>query len=71
MSMFRISRMKIKAYCYGRMIGQTGGKMQKIFEAQAPASLRGDARSFLEYCCFRYLSRDNSHVHPSLKVYLG
>ncbi|XP_078434491.1 chromosome-partitioning protein, putative (DUF639) [Wolffia australiana] len=52
---------------FSRMIGQTGEKMQKIFEAQAPESLRGNARSLVEYCCFRYLSRDNSHIHPCLK----
>ncbi|MQL69199.1 hypothetical protein Taro_001507 [Colocasia esculenta] len=52
---------------FSRMVGLTGRKMQKIFEAQAPEPIRNDARSFVEYCCFRYLSRDNSDVHPSLK----
>ncbi|XP_031504476.1 uncharacterized protein LOC116267062 isoform X2 [Nymphaea colorata] len=41
--------------------------MQKIFEALAPESVCSDARNLIEYCCFRYLSRDNSEVHPSLK----
>ncbi|RWW29942.1 hypothetical protein GW17_00005509 [Ensete ventricosum] len=50
-----------------RMNGLTGRKMQKIFEALAPETIRTDARSLVEYCCFRYLSRDSSDIHPSLK----
>ena len=50
------------------MNGLTAKKMQKIFESLAPETIRSDARNFVEYCCFRYLSRDNSGVHPSLKV---
>lgn len=50
------------------MNGLTGRKMQKIFEALAPETIRTDARSLVEYCCFRYLSRDSSDIHPSLKV---
>ncbi|RRT41194.1 hypothetical protein BHE74_00057554 [Ensete ventricosum] len=49
------------------MNGLTGRKMQKIFEALAPETIRTDARSLVEYCCFRYLSRDSSDIHPSLK----
>ncbi|XP_020247230.1 uncharacterized protein LOC109824988 isoform X2 [Asparagus officinalis] len=49
------------------MNGLTGRKMQKIFKALAPDSVRNDARSLVEYCCFRYLSRDSSDFHPSLK----
>ncbi|KAK1299853.1 hypothetical protein QJS10_CPB13g01223 [Acorus calamus] len=41
--------------------------MQKIFEAVAPESVRNDARSLVEYCCFRFLSRDSSGIHPCLK----
>ncbi|ERN08640.1 uncharacterized protein LOC18436774 [Amborella trichopoda] len=50
-----------------RMNGLTGRKMQKIFESLAPESIRNDARNLVEYCCFRYLSRDNSVLHPCLK----
>eukprot|EP00268_Persea_americana_P045420 TRINITY_DN4629_c0_g1_i1.p1 TRINITY_DN4629_c0_g1~~TRINITY_DN4629_c0_g1_i1.p1 ORF type:complete len:822 (+),score=146.45 TRINITY_DN4629_c0_g1_i1:338-2803(+) len=52
---------------FSRMNGLTAKKMQKIFESLAPETIRSDARNFVEYCCFRYLSRDNSGVHPSLK----
>lgn len=52
---------------FGRMNGLTGRKMQKIFEALAPEHVRYDARSLVEYCCFRYLSRESSDFHPSLK----
>ncbi|KAG6524875.1 hypothetical protein ZIOFF_014819 [Zingiber officinale] len=52
---------------FGRMSGLTGRKMQKIFEALAPSTTRKYGRSLLEYCCFRYLSRDSSDVHPNLK----
>lgn len=43
--------------------------MQNIFKALVPESVRNEARCLVEYCCFRFLSRDNSDVHPSLKVY--
>lgn len=52
---------------FGRMNGLTGRKMQNIFKALAPDPIQNDARSLLEYCCFRYLSRDSSDFHPSLK----
>ncbi|XP_074573483.1 uncharacterized protein LOC141829905 [Curcuma longa] len=52
---------------FARMNGLTGRKMQKIFEALAPATNRNYGRSLLEYCCFRYLSRDSSDIHPNLK----
>ncbi|KAK1263944.1 hypothetical protein QJS04_geneDACA022897 [Acorus gramineus] len=52
---------------FSRMNGSTGRKMQKIFEAVAPESVRNDARSLVEYCCFRSLSRDSSGIHPCLK----
>lgn len=42
--------------------------MRRIFEALAPEHLQNDARSLVEYSCFRYLSRDNSDLHPNLKV---
>lgn len=51
------------------MNGLTGKKMQNIFKALVPESVRNEARCLVEYCCFRFLSRDNSDVHPSLKVY--
>jgi hypothetical protein len=50
------------------MNGLTGQKMQKIFKALVPESLHNDARYLVEYCCFRFLSRDSSDIHPSLKV---
>lgn len=53
-----------------RMNGLTGRKMQKIYEALVPESVYSDARNLVEYCCFRFLSRDGSEsdMHPSLKV---
>ncbi|XP_022156958.1 uncharacterized protein LOC111023786 isoform X2 [Momordica charantia] len=48
------------------MNGLTGQKMQRIFKALAPESVYNDARSLVEYCCFRFLSRDSSNIHPSL-----
>lgn len=50
------------------MNGLTGKKMQKIFEALVPESVYNDARNLVEYCCFRFLSRDGSDIHPSLQV---
>ncbi|XP_068658534.1 uncharacterized protein [Aristolochia californica] len=52
---------------FSRLNGLTGRKMQKIFEALAPETVRSDAQNLVEYCCFRYLSRDSSDIHPSLK----
>lgn len=52
---------------FSRMNGLTGQKMQKIFKALVPESLNNDARYLVEYCCFRFLSRDNSDIHHSLK----
>ncbi|KAF5444102.1 hypothetical protein F2P56_036606, partial [Juglans regia] len=52
---------------FSRMNGLTGQKMQKIFRALVPESLYNDARNLVEYCCFRFLSRDNADLHPSLK----
>ncbi|KAF6139502.1 hypothetical protein GIB67_005139 [Kingdonia uniflora] len=52
---------------FSRMNGLTGRKMQKIYEALVPQSLHTDARNLVEYCCFRFLSRDSSDVHPCLK----
>ncbi|KAF8019457.1 hypothetical protein BT93_G0212 [Corymbia citriodora subsp. variegata] len=49
------------------MNGLTGQKMQKIFKALVPESVYNDARNLVEYCCFRFLSRDGSHFHPCLK----
>lgn len=51
-----------------RMNGLTGQKVQKIFKALVPEPVYNDARNLVEYCCFRFLSRDNSDIHPCLKV---
>jgi len=50
------------------MSGLTGKKMKNIFETLVPETVYNDARNLVEYCCFRFLSRDNSDVHPSLQV---
>lgn len=50
------------------MNGKTGKQMQDIFETLVPPALSTDARYLVEYCCFRFLSRDSSEFHPSLKV---
>ena len=42
--------------------------MQKIFRALVPETVYNDARNLVEYCCFRFLSRDSSDIHPCLKV---
>ncbi|XP_060167723.1 uncharacterized protein LOC132598713 isoform X2 [Lycium barbarum] len=52
---------------FSRMNGLTGQKMQKIFKALGPESVHSDARSLVEYCCFRFLSKDTSILHPCLK----
>ncbi|KAI3805125.1 hypothetical protein L1987_27198 [Smallanthus sonchifolius] len=52
---------------FSRMNGLTGKKMQRIFKALVPAHVSNDARNLVEYCCFRFLSRDSSDIHPSLK----
>ncbi|KAK3162586.1 hypothetical protein QOZ80_1BG0091230 [Eleusine coracana subsp. coracana] len=52
---------------FARLNGLTGIKVQRIFKALASQRLQNDARSLVEYSCFRYLSRGNSDFHPSLK----
>lgn len=52
---------------FSRMNGLTGQKMQKIFQALVPESIYNDVRNLVEYCCFRFLSRDDSDIHPCLK----
>ncbi|GER30446.1 hypothetical protein STAS_06376 [Striga asiatica] len=52
---------------FSRMNGLTGQKMQKIFKALVPESVYNDPRNLVEYCCFRFLSRNSVDVHPSLK----
>ncbi|GJV87730.1 hypothetical protein Tco_1531668 [Tanacetum coccineum] len=52
---------------FSRMNGLTGKKMQRIFKALVPPNVSNDARNLVEYCCFRFLSRDSSEIHPSLK----
>ena len=50
------------------MNGLTGKKMQDIFETLVPPATSTNARYLVEYCCFRFLSRDSSEFHPCLKV---
>lgn len=50
------------------MNGLTGKKMQDIFETLVPPATSTNARYLVEYCCFRFLSRNSSEFHPSLKV---
>ncbi|KAK1668621.1 hypothetical protein QYE76_056780 [Lolium multiflorum] len=52
---------------FARLNGLTGRKVQRIFKALAHEHVHSDARSLVEYCCFRYLSRDNSDFHPNLR----
>ncbi|EEF33761.1 conserved hypothetical protein [Ricinus communis] len=52
---------------FSRMNGLTGYKMQKIFKALVAEPVYSDARNLVEYCCFRFLSRDSSAIHPCLK----
>ncbi|XWS62534.1 hypothetical protein CRYUN_Cryun06bG0019500 [Craigia yunnanensis] len=52
---------------FSRMNGLTGQKMQKIFKALVPKPVYDDARNLVEYCCFRFLSRDAIDLHPCLK----
>ncbi|KAG6789097.1 hypothetical protein POTOM_005183 [Populus tomentosa] len=52
---------------FSRMNGLTGYKSQKIFKALVNESVNNDARNLVEYCCFRFLSRDSSAIHPCLK----
>lgn len=52
---------------FGRMNGLTGRKIQQIYEDVAPEDIRYDARSLVEYACFRYLSRGSSIIRGSLK----
>ncbi|PPD81143.1 hypothetical protein GOBAR_DD21930 [Gossypium barbadense] len=55
----------IEQFC--RLNGLTGQKMQNIFKALVPKPVYDDARNLVEYCCFRFLSRDASSLHPCLK----
>lgn len=50
-----------------RLNGLTGRKMQVEFELHAPIAMLNEARNLVEYCCFCFLARDGSDVHPSLK----
>ncbi|KAE8716922.1 Plastid-lipid associated protein PAP / fibrillin family protein isoform 1 [Hibiscus syriacus] len=52
---------------FSRMNGLSGKRMQKIFKAIIPKPEYDDARNMVEYCCFRFLSRDASDLHPCLK----
>ncbi|KAL3843707.1 hypothetical protein ACJIZ3_001110 [Penstemon smallii] len=52
---------------FSRMNGLTGKKMQKIFKALVSESVYNNPRNLVEYCCFRFLSRNNAEVHPNLK----
>lgn len=44
--------------------------MQNIFKELVPEHIYNDARNLVEYCCFRFLSRDASYFHRCLKVCL-
>ncbi|XP_071691576.1 uncharacterized protein [Rutidosis leptorrhynchoides] len=50
-----------------QMNGLTGKKMQMKFKALIPDNVSINARNFVEYCCFRFLCRGDSEVHPCLK----
>ncbi|KAL9244329.1 hypothetical protein vseg_018116 [Gypsophila vaccaria] len=52
---------------FSRMNGLTGQQMQKVFQTLVPQSVYKDVRNLVEYCCFRYLSRDYSDIHPCLQ----
>ncbi|XP_050209845.1 uncharacterized protein LOC126660406 isoform X2 [Mercurialis annua] len=52
---------------FSRMNGLTAYKMQKIFKTLVTEPIFNDARNLVEYCCFRFLSRDSSAIHPCLK----
>ncbi|KAJ7968089.1 DUF639 family protein [Quillaja saponaria] len=52
---------------FSRMNGLTGKKMLQIFKALVPESVYSDGRHLVEYCCFRFLSRNSSDFHPALK----
>ncbi|GJN17044.1 hypothetical protein PR202_gb04082 [Eleusine coracana subsp. coracana] len=52
---------------FARLNGLTGIKVQRIFKALASQRLQNDARSLVEYSCFRYLSRGSSKKRPVLK----
>ncbi|KAL8151810.1 hypothetical protein V2J09_021618 [Rumex salicifolius] len=52
---------------FSRMNGLSAKKMQKIFQAMVPSPMHNDARNWVEFCCFRFLSRDNSDIHIRLK----
>ncbi|XP_076951754.1 uncharacterized protein LOC143625216 [Bidens hawaiensis] len=52
---------------FSRMNGLTGKKMQMMFKGIAPENGSNNARNLVEYCCFRFLCRDSSEIHPCLK----
>ncbi|CAH2066727.1 unnamed protein product [Thlaspi arvense] len=52
---------------FSRMNGLTGKKMQDIFQTLVPPATSANARYLVEYCCFRFLSRDSSEFNPCLK----
>ncbi|KAI3788959.1 hypothetical protein L2E82_01742 [Cichorium intybus] len=52
---------------FSRMNGLTGKKMQKLFKTLVPESVFSNSRNLVEYCCFRFLCKDTSEIHPSLK----
>ncbi|KAG9141871.1 hypothetical protein Leryth_013988 [Lithospermum erythrorhizon] len=53
---------------FSRMNGLTGQQLQNIFKDLVSDSVYSDPRNLVEYCCFRFLSRDNSsEIHSSLK----
>ncbi|XP_076888273.1 uncharacterized protein LOC143538645 isoform X2 [Bidens hawaiensis] len=52
---------------FSRMNGLTGKKMQMMFKALVPENVFNNARNLVEYCCFKFLCRDGSEIHPCLK----
>nr|XP_043624074.1 uncharacterized protein LOC122595713 [Erigeron canadensis] len=52
---------------FSRMNGLTGKKMQMIYKALVPANVSYSTRNLVEYCCFKFLTRDISEIHPCLK----
>ncbi|XP_023730576.1 uncharacterized protein LOC111878302 isoform X2 [Lactuca sativa] len=52
---------------FSRMNGLTGKKMQTTFKELVRESVSSNARNLVEYCCFKFLCRDTSEIHPSLK----
>ena len=57
-------------FFYNRLNGLTGKQMRRMFFAQSPQAIlvQSDPRHFVEYCCFKYLSKCSADFHPCIKV---